>query len=548
MIERTFPSALQSLVTNQRCVSCNSSMEKKIVSLLEGVSCIKEMDQVHALITKTGLKECSSVACRMVSFCVVSVSGNLNYAVLVFEELAKPAPFVWNNMIRAYANSIFPIEAILLYNRMRSGNVKADSFTFPFVLKACARVSRSIEEGHKLVPLHKGAEAHCTIIQTGLELDPFVQNSLISMYSISGSIEAARLVFNRMTQKNIVSWNTMVMAYYRQKNIESANGLLKEMPIRNVVSWNTMIAAHVDSGDIKAAEMVFEEMPERDAASWNAIIAGYIKKKSYSRALELFDKMQGANVSPTDITLITLVGACAKLGAMEMGKKLHEYIEKNVGFEAEGIMGNALVDMYAKCGNLKAASLTFERMRMKHVTSWNAMIVGIEVHGHCKEAIELFSRMQSSGTKPDSVTFLGVLTARSYSGLVDEGCEYFRNMIEKYKIEPGIKHYGCMVDLLSRSGLLEEAHDVINRMPFEANTIIWRTLLGASKTHGNVELAEVAVENLGRLEPLKHGDYVLLSNIYAEAYRWDDVERVRKMMVEMGVLKPPGFSQIEMNG
>ncbi|KAL4203117.1 hypothetical protein AMTRI_Chr01g126310 [Amborella trichopoda] len=168
----------------------------------------------------------------MVSFCVVSVSGNVNYALQVFEELAKPVPFVWNNMIRVYVNSIFPNEAILLYNIMRFENVKADSFTFPFVLKACARVSRSIEEGHKLAHLHKGAEAHCTIIQTGLELDPFVQNSLISMYSRSGSIKVARLLFNKMTEKNIVSWNTMVMAYHRQKNIESANGLLKEMPIQ----------------------------------------------------------------------------------------------------------------------------------------------------------------------------------------------------------------------------------------------------------------------------------------------------------------------------
>ncbi|ERM96497.1 hypothetical protein AMTR_s00001p00260690 [Amborella trichopoda] len=223
-------------------------MEKKIVSLLEGVSCIKEMDQVHALITKTGLKECSSVACRMVSFCVVSVSGNLNYAVLVFEELAKPAPFVWNNMIRAYANSIFPIEAILLYNRMRSGNVKADSFTFPFVLKACARVSRSIEEGHKLVPLHKGAEAHCTIIQTGLELDPFVQNSLISMYSISdktGCLYDARKVFNEMPKKNVVICNAMITSYGKHDKSDDARKLFDEMMKRSVVSWSALIDGYI---------------------------------------------------------------------------------------------------------------------------------------------------------------------------------------------------------------------------------------------------------------------------------------------------------------
>ncbi|KAL4186878.1 hypothetical protein AMTRI_Chr09g36320 [Amborella trichopoda] len=382
-------------------------MIQGFVSLLKGFSCIKEMDQVHALITKTGLKERNSVACRMVSFCVVSVSRNLNYAFLVFEELAKPY----------------------------------------------------IAEGHNFVLLHKGAKVHCTIIQTTLELDPFVHNSLISMYSKSA------------------------------KNIESANGLLKKMPIRIVVSWNTMIAAHVDSDDIKTAQMVFEEMPERDTASWNAIIVYYVKKKSYNQALELFDKTQDANVSPTEITLITLVGACAELGAMEMGKKLHEYIEKNVEDENEA------------CDFME----------------WNAMILGFAVHGHCKEAIELFARMQSSGTNPDSVTFLAVLTTCSYSGLVDEG-------------------------------LLEEAHDVINKKSFEANTIIWRTLLGASRTHGNVGLVEVALENLGRLEPLKYGDYVLLSNIYLEAHTWDDIERVRKMMVKMGVLKTLGCSHIEING
>ncbi|KAF8397030.1 hypothetical protein HHK36_018668 [Tetracentron sinense] len=519
-----------------------------IISLLQRLSTMRELRQTQALITKTGLTDHPSVLPKLITFSALSTSGSLDYAHSIFVSTAMEDPFLCNTMIRAYSLSAFPITAIHLYNQMHHSNVKSDHFTYSFVLKACARVSSSFEEDGKLsqfVIARKGAEIHCSLLQSGLDHDLFIQNSLVYMYSHCGSIYIARRVFDEMTQKTAASWNTMISAYDRVSDFDSADSLLGLIPMKNVVSWNILIARYVKLSNIEAAKRLFDQMPERDAVSWNSIIAGYVQTKDYHGALELFREMQINGVEATEITLISVLGACAEMGALEMGREIHESLKRKKS-KIEGILGGALVDMYAKCGSLNCAREVFNGMRMKHVSCWNSMIVALAVHGYCEEALDLFSVMETrlDEARPNRITFIGVLIACSRKGLVEEGCRLFRCMIDEYKIRPEIKHYGCMVDLLSRWGLLDEAHHIVKTMPLKANSVLWRTLLGACRIHVNVDLAEEAFRKIAELEPLRDADWVLLSNIYAEAERWDDVERVRKKMIDLGVLKQPGSSQI----
>ncbi|XP_057972865.1 pentatricopeptide repeat-containing protein At3g29230-like [Malania oleifera] len=517
-----------------------------ITSKLQKLSTMKEVEQVQAVITKAGLHNHPTLIATLINFSSLFQSGSLTHAQMIFEETIMDNPFICNTLIRAYAKSVFPIRAIYLYNQMHRMNVEFDHFTFTFVLRACARVLFCVEEEVKFDGFGigcKGAEIHCRVFKAGFDHDHFIRNSLVYMYSQCGFLSLARRVFDEMTKKTVASWNIMISAYDRVNDFISADSLLEAMPEKNVVSWNTLIARYIKFGDIEAARRVFQAMPKRDAVSWNSMIAGYVRIKDYTEALKLYGEMQTAQVEATEITLISVLGVCAETGELEKGRKVHEML-KQKGYKIEGYLGNALVDMYAKCGSMSEAWEIFNEMKMKHVSCWNAMIMGLAVNGYSKEALELFSAMEMrlDEVKPNKITFIGVLTACSHNGLVEEGRWFFSKMIKEYKITPDIKHYGCMVDLLSRWGFLNDANEVIKAMPFKANSVLWRTLLGASKVYCDVELAEESFQQLAKLEPLRDGDYVLLSNIYAEAERWNDVERVRAEMISSGVSKKPGSS------
>ncbi|KAJ4966808.1 hypothetical protein NE237_018657 [Protea cynaroides] len=493
-----------------------------VLSIVQQISTMREPRQSQALITKTGLTGYPLVIAKLITFSALSTFGSLVYARAIFDETTVENTFLCNTMLRAYSQSAFPVEAIFLYNQMQRLNIKPDPFTYPFALKDGKLYGFQIAV--------KGAEIHCRALQTGFVCDHFVQNSLIHMYSHCGFLDLGRRVFDEMEEKTIASWNTMISAYDRINDFESADLMLQSIPGKNVVSWNTLIA----------------QMPEKDAVSWNSIIAGYVQSKDYNGALELFREMQACGVEATEITLISVLGACAEMGALDFGRELHKLLKRKE-FKIEGFLGTALLDMYAKCGSLNLAWEVFNGMKMKHVSCWNSMIVALAVHGYSEEALELFSAMEMriDEVRPNRITFIGVLIACSHKGLVEEGRQYFAHMIGEYKIRPDVKHYGCMVDLLSRCGLLDEAYHIIKTMPFGANCILWRTLLGACRNYGHVEFAEEAFRRLAELEPLRDGDWVLLSNIYAEAERWADVERVRNEMIGLGILKKPGSSQID---
>lgn len=263
-------------------------------------------------------------------------------------------------------------------------------------------------------------------------------------------------------------------------------------------------------------------------------------------ALIAFERMHFAGVSPNPVTMVNALAACAGFGALNMGVWIHEYMKRN-GWELDVILGTSLIDMYGKCGRIEVGLSVFESMVEKNVFTWNSIIIGLALAKNGEEAVSWFFRMEEEGIKPDQVTLLGVLCACNHSGLVQTGRQIFYSMIDgKYGFSPGIKHYGCMIDLLGRSGFLYEAQEFIERMPFEPNSVMWGALLTGSRVHGDLELSEFAARRLLELEPENGAYYVLLSNLYAEMGKWSDVEELRKIMKERGVKKDVGSSSLEL--
>ncbi|KAJ6966062.1 pentatricopeptide repeat-containing protein [Populus alba x Populus x berolinensis] len=295
------------------------------------------------------------------------------------------------------------------------------------------------------------------------------------------------------------------------------------------------------------AHQIFSHMPNKNVRSWTSMISGFVQCGKPKEAIDLFMKLEDEAVRPNEVTVVSVLAACADLGDLDLGRSVHEYSTKS-GFERNVHVCNTLIDMYVKCGCLENARRVFYEMEERTVVSWSAMIAGLAMHGQAEEALCLFSEMIKLGVKPNGVTFIGLLHACSHMGLIDEGRRFFASMTADYGVIPQIEHYGCVVDLFSRAGLLEEAREFILSMPIKPNGVVWGALLGGCKVHKNIDLAEEAIKHLSELDPLNDGYYVVISNIYAEAERWEDAARVRKLMKDRGVKKTSGWSSITVNG
>lgn len=313
---------------------------------------------------------------------------------------------------------------------------------------------------------------------------------------------------------------------------------------------NTMLDAYAKGGcsDLGAARKLFDMM-ERNVVSWNTMIALYAQNGLSAEALKLYSKMLtvGDGVRCNAVTLSAVLLACAHGGAIQTGKCIHNQVVR-MGLEDNVYVGTAVVDMYSKCGKVQMALRAFQKIKEKNILSWSAMIGGYGMHGYGQEALDVFSEMRRSGLKPNYITFISVLAACSHAGLLNEGRYWYNSMKNEFGIEPGVEHNGCMVDLLGRAGCLDEAYGLIKDMKVKPDAAMWGALLSACRIHKNVELAEISAKRLFELDPTNSGHYVLLSNIYAEAGMWKDVERMRVLVKIRGIEKPPGYSSVELKG
>lgn len=384
---------------------------------------------------------------------------------------------------------------------MLSHGVEPNCFTFSSILKSC--------------PVEPGKSLHCQLIKFGFDSDLYVRTGLVDIYANGGDLKSAEQLFDTMPEKSLVSLTTMITCYAKL-------------------------------GELDKARVLFKEMEDRDVVCWNVMIGGYTQNGMPNEALFLFRQMLAAKVKPNEVTVLSVLSACGQLGALESGRWLHSYIETN-RIDINVHVGTALVDMYSKCGSLEDARLVFDRIKNRDVVAWNSMIVGYAMHGFSRDALQLFREMCAVGHHPSDITFIGVLSACGHAGLVNEGWRFFRSMKDKYRIEPKIEHYGCMVNLLGRAGNLEEAYTLVKNMKIEPDPVLWGTLLGACRLHGNIALGEEIAEFLVAKNLANSGTYILLSNIYAATGNWDGVASVRTLMKQSGVQKEPGCSSIEVN-
>ncbi|XP_023753838.1 pentatricopeptide repeat-containing protein At1g08070, chloroplastic [Lactuca sativa] len=531
------------------------------------IKCAKHLRSIHVVLLRTGLHHSSFAVGNFVSCC--ANLGLMYYATQLFDKMPEPNSFVWNTLIRGFQQNHEPKKAMDLFDRMRIEPDGPDRFTYPFVVRSCTELMEHL----------RGVCIHGLLFKVGLELDTFIGTSLIEFYGSFGDTKAARRVFDELPTKDKVAWTIMLSSCVnKDTDLKETRKLFDQMPGKDLVVWNIMIFQYIKAGDIQNAKVLFNlapvkdllmyntllggyarycevnimldffhKMPTKDLVSWNSVISGLVRDKRINEAITHFHQMQSENIHPNEITLVTLLSACAQVGALDTGRWLHSYINRN-NSSSNLVVSTSLVDMYSKCGDLDSARQVFDKMPNRDVVAWNAMIMGFSMNGRSKTTLQLFTRMKREQVKPNEITILGVLCACVHAGLVKEGQKLFDSMDQEHGLEPRVEHYGCMVDLLGRSGLLNEAYSLIQSMRVEPHVGVWGALLGACKLHKNVELAETAMSHLNELEHEDGGYLTIMSNIYANVGRWDDVYRVRELMKEKGIGKLRGCSSIEVNG
>ncbi|KAJ9154384.1 hypothetical protein P3X46_027726 [Hevea brasiliensis] len=433
-----------------------------------------------------------------------SKAGFIDLAKEVFERIPCKDVVSWCTIIDGYVRVGKLSEAFITYRSMVSTGLGPNDIMMVDLISACGRT----------MAIGMGQQLHSTIVKVGLDCYDFVQATVIHFYAACGMINEACLQFGMGSKDNVASWNALIAGFIRNRMIDQARQL-------------------------------FNEMPERDVFSWSTMISGYTQNEQPNLALELFHGMVASGIQPNEVTMVSVLSAIAALGTLKEGRWAHEYLRDN-SIPISDNLSAAIIDMYAKCGSINTALEVFYGVRDKAstVSPWNAIICGLAMHGHAKLSLKIFSDLERRHIKLNAITFIGVLSACCHAGLVELGERYFMSMKSVHNINPDIKHYGCMVDLLGRVGRLEEAEEMIKSMPMKADVVIWGTLLSACRTHGNVDVGERAAENLARLEPSHGASRVLLSNIYAGAGKWEDAFLVRRAMRSHRMQRLPGYSGV----
>ncbi|CAL0324341.1 unnamed protein product [Lupinus luteus] len=625
----------------------------------------------------TNLEETQQIHGYFIKTCL-----NFSYHKLPFPSLKSysSTAAIQSFLITSYNNNNCPQEAVKIYADMRNEDAEVDNFIIPSVLKSCSLIPSTMQ----------GQELHGFVMKSGYHEDVFVCNALIMMYGEVGKSESARLLFDKIENKDVVSWSTMIRSYHRNGFLHEAMELLRDMHvmkvkpsesaiistihvfaelgylklskamhayvIRNmnyyvksegslstslidmhvkcsnlayarrvfdglyeasIISWTAMISGYIHfndlyevarlftkmiqegifpneitilsfvkecgnakslelgkwlhaftlrngftislvlatafidmygkCGDAMSARSVFDSTKIKDLTMWSAMISSYAQNNSIDEAFDAFLQMNCNGIRPNEVTMVSLIVLCAKIGSLEKGRWIHSYIE-NEGIKEDLVLKTSLVDMYAKCGDINMAYRVFNAATKRDISMLNAMISGFAIHGHGYAALELLEKTESLGVFPNDITFIAAIHACSHAGLVQEGKMVFRKMVHGLGLVPKVEHYGCMVDLLGRGGLLYEAMELIQNMPIRPNVAVLGSFLGACKVHRNVKLGEWVAKKFLSLESEKIGYNVVMSNIYAEASRWSNVADIRRGMKGVGISKEPGFSAIEING
>ncbi|KAF6989552.1 hypothetical protein CFC21_006878 [Triticum aestivum] len=534
-------------------------------------SCLSTGRQLHAHAIKNNFS-----IDRIVGTAIVDVYAKANSLVdakRAFFGLPSHTVQTCNAMMVGLVRAGLANEALELFQFMTRSGIGFDAVSLSGVFSACAEIKGYL----------KGLQVHCLAMKSGFETDICVRNAILDLYGKCKALVEAYFIFQDMEERDSISWNAIIAALEQNGRYEDTAVHFNEMlrfgmepddftygsvlkacaalqslefglmvhdkVIKSGLGSDAFVASTVvdmycKCGMMTDAQKLHDRIGKQELVSWNAIMSGFSLNKQSEDAQKIFSQMLDIGLKPDHFTYATVLDTCANLATIEIGKQIHGQIIKQEMLVDEYI-SSTLIDMYAKCGYMQDSLLMFEKAQKRDFVSWNAMICGYALHGQGAEALKMFDRMQREDVVPNHATFVAVLRACSHVGLLDDGCCYFHQMTTRYKLEPQLEHFACMVDILGRSKGPQEALKLIGTMPFEADAVIWKTLLSVCKIHRDVEVAELAAGNVLRLDPEDSSVYILLSNVYAESGKWADVSRTRRLMKQGRLKKEPGCSWIE---
>ncbi|KAK8710199.1 hypothetical protein V6N13_145536 [Hibiscus sabdariffa] len=504
-----------------------------------------------------------------------SKCGEMSDASKVFNEFEKPDVVLWTSMVSGYEQNGYFEKAVAFFSRMVvEEGVDPDRVTLVSLVSACA----------KLMSFKLGKTIHGFVIRRGFENELSLVNALLNLYAKTGSVKLAEKSFRMIQGKDVVTWSSMISCYSHNGAAVEALKLFNEMINKGcqpnavtVVSalQACAVACDLDEGrrihelvtkrgfDLEIsvstalidmymkclspdeAVNVFSKMPRKDVVAWVALLSGYTLNGMAYKSIGIFRDMLASGIQPDAVSMVKILASSSELGILRQAVCLHGYVTRS-GFDNNAFIGASLIELYSKCGSLDYAIRVFEGIIDKDVVLWSAMISGFGIHGRGEESLKLFYRMVKSSTaKPNNVTFVSILSACSHAGLLLEGIEIFHMMVNDYGLDPGSQHYSIVVDLLGRTGEVDKAMDIINRMPIPVEPHVWGALLAACRIHHNVEIGELAAKNLLGIDSNHAGYYILLSNMYAVDGKWGNLAQIRTLIREKGLKKMIGQSMVE---
>ncbi|XP_059641839.1 pentatricopeptide repeat-containing protein At3g14330 [Cornus florida] len=516
----------------------------------------------------------------------ISVSTTIltNITVTSAPKVHKQKPKSLRSTLKSLSKSGKLDEALCLIESLpvKPSETEPDLEDYSAILHAC--ISRkSLEHGQRLyLHLLLSRDKH----NHNLLSCPTLRSKLITLYSVCGRVDEARRIFedgvdaehvpesvwvamaigysrNRFPKEALLLYCNMLCRFVQPGNFAFSTALkacsdlfelrvgravhaqiVKSVKEPDQVVYNALLRLYAESGCFEDVVRVFEEMPQRNIVSWNSLIAGFVRRDQIVIALGAFRRMQVEGIGFSWVTLTTVLPICGQVTSLCSGKEIHAQIVKSIA-KPDVLVLNSLVDMYAKCGAMDYCRRVFRRMQSRDLISWNTVLSGYAMNGCMTEAMELFDEMVNSGFSPDGVTFISLLSGCSHAGLTAEGRRLFDRMILDFGMSPTLEHYACLVDMLGRSGKIQEAMEIVKSMPMKPSGSIWGSLLNSCRLYGNVSLAEIIAKQLFELEPNNSGNYVMLSNIYANAGMWEGVRMVRGMMEKRAIKKEAGCSWIQ---
>ncbi|KAL0409366.1 UNVERIFIED_CONTAM: putative pentatricopeptide repeat-containing protein [Sesamum radiatum] len=491
-------------------------------------------EQLHCYILKSGFSSNVFVSTALINLYVKFECVQDAYD--LFVEIPEPSVVSWNSLISGYVRSGQFRKALKLFVQLDESNLCADSYSFTAALSACGQLS--------LVQV--GRSVHSKIVKYGVQDSIVVSNCLIDMYGKCGYVTEAMKVFGDMIEKDIISWNSVLAANARNGKLEQAFAILHQMPDPDTISYNELIDGIARYGIVEDAIALLSEMPNPNSSSWNSIITGYVNRGRAIEALDIFCKMHSSGVLMDEFTFSTILSGIAGLSAITWGTLTHCCVLKS-GLDGYVTVGSALIDMYFKCGQIKEAERLFQSLPERNLVTWNALMSGYAHNGNSEKVIELFEQLKTMKyLQPDEITFLNVISACWHGRIpLQVANQYFEAMMTDYMIDPMPEHCSLMIRLMGQEGNVSKAVKMINDLGYNSCGMVWKALLSACVTCGNIQVAEGAARKVIELEGDNEFVYVMMSNIYACYGKWDNVGGIRKEMKERNIRKYAGCSWIE---